>query len=111
VVRLEFPEQPGAKRYWWFLNQDDQVELCLNDPGFGVDLYIAVSLRDMILIWRGDLPLAQAVDRGRLDAHGTTAIRRALTRWLGIGTLAHGKSQRGLRAELARRRSCRAAGG
>ena len=62
--------------------------------GFEVDLYLAARLRDMIYIWRGDLPLARALAQGRLEAHGGFAARRALPRWLGVSPLAHVKSQR-----------------
>jgi hypothetical protein len=46
------------------------------------------SLPDMIYIWRGDLPLEQALASGRLDAHGPQHLRRALRAWLGVSVLA-----------------------
>ncbi|MCK6451739.1 MAG: hypothetical protein L6R19_12915 [Alphaproteobacteria bacterium] len=48
----------------------------------------------MIYVWRGDLPLARALDGGRLSAHGTAAAQRALPRWPGISPLAHVRSAR-----------------
>ena len=48
----------------------------------------------MIYLWRGDLSLAKALDSGRLDAHGTSAARGALSRWLGLSPLAHVQSAR-----------------
>jgi len=94
VVRLEFTDQPQAKQHWWFVNENGQTELCLNDPGHEVDLYLAVTLRDMILIWRGDLSVAGAIDSGRLEVLGQASARRALPKWLATATLAHIKSQR-----------------
>ena len=94
IVELRFPEQPKAKQRWWFVNEGGEVDLCLEHPGSEVDLYLTVSLRDMILIWRGDLPLRRAMDEGRLQAEGSAAVRRALPRWLGVSTLAHIQSQR-----------------
>lgn len=94
VVRLELTDQPPNKRLWWFVNQGGRCELCLQDPGFEVDLYLACTLPDIIYIVRGDLPLARALDSGRLDAHGTAAARRALRPWLNLSPLAAVRSMR-----------------
>jgi DNA-binding HxlR family transcriptional regulator len=94
LVKVEFTDQPEKRRNWWFMNRDGTCELCLEDPGFEVDLYLTVTLRDMIRIWRGDLPLPRALEEGRLEAHGTAQIRAALERWLGVSTLAHVRSER-----------------
>jgi DNA-binding HxlR family transcriptional regulator len=94
VVLLEFTDQPAGKALWWFVNCDGTCELCLEDPGFDVDLYLVTTLRDMIYIVRGDLPLARALDSGRLDATGSSAARRHLRAWLNLSPLAAVKSQR-----------------
>jgi DNA-binding HxlR family transcriptional regulator len=94
IVRVNFTDQPPNKRLWWFVNDDGRCQLCLDDPGFDIDLYVDVTLRDMIYIWRGDLSLSQALQSGRLEAHGTARARKALPRWLGIVSIAHVKSQR-----------------
>jgi DNA-binding HxlR family transcriptional regulator len=93
VVRLEFTDQPEGGRLWWFINHDGDCELCLKDPGFEVDLYLAATLPDMIYIVRGDLPLARALDSGRLEAIGAAPARKALRAWLNLGPLTKVKSQ------------------
>jgi hypothetical protein len=50
----------------------------------------------MIYVWRGDLPLARALEEARLSVHGTGPQRQALGRWLGISPLAHVHSMRAL---------------
>jgi hypothetical protein len=94
VVRLELTDQPAAKTLWWFVNQDSQCELCLEDPGFDVDLYLACSLVTMIYIVRGDVTLARTIDGGDLEVLGAAPVRRALGRWLNLGPLAAIRSQR-----------------
>jgi DNA-binding HxlR family transcriptional regulator len=95
VVRLELTDQPARKRHWWFVNDEGRVELCLKDPGFDTDLYLACSLPDMIYLMRGDLTLAHALACDRLEVHGETSKRRALKAWLNLSPLASVKSQRG----------------
>jgi DNA-binding HxlR family transcriptional regulator len=94
LVRLDLVDLPAHKRCWWFLHEQGKCELCVHDPGFEVHLYLEISLPDMIYVWRGDLSLQEALDSGRLAAHGASWARRALPAWLGISTLAHIASQR-----------------
>lgn len=82
VVHLELTDQPSGKREWWFINEGGKLELCLEDPGFDVDLYLTTTLPDMIHIWRGDISLTRALDSGRFEAHGPTRLKRALRSWL-----------------------------
>jgi DNA-binding HxlR family transcriptional regulator len=83
VMQLEFTDQPGNRRRWWFVNETSEAQLCVKDPGFDIDLYLSVRLRDMIEICRGDLSLAHAMDSGRLKMHGPSQMKRALPAWLG----------------------------
>ncbi|WP_166268904.1 winged helix-turn-helix transcriptional regulator [Marinobacter caseinilyticus] len=89
IVQVEFTDQPKHKRLWWFRNEHGVSELCLQPPGVDVDLYLSTTLMDMIYIWRGDLSPAQALETGRLTAHGKGWARRVVGQWLGISTLAH----------------------
>ncbi len=95
VVRLELTDQPEGKTLWWFLNEGTRCTLCLTDPGFEVDLYLAASLPDMIRIVRGDLSLGGALASARLEAIGSRAARRAMAPWLNIGPLSRVASMRG----------------
>ncbi len=94
VVELKLTDQIEKRRYWWFLNEAGRCELCLSAPDQNIDLFLEATLRDMIYLWRGDLPLARAFDTGRLRAHGVSTAQRALSCWLGISPLAHVQSAR-----------------
>lgn len=45
---------------WWLLANSRVVDLCTQDPGHEVDVYIHASLQSMISVWMGDVALAQA---------------------------------------------------
>ncbi|MCT8971297.1 winged helix-turn-helix transcriptional regulator [Microbaculum marinisediminis] len=94
VVHFDFHDRPLRQRHWWFVNENGACEMCVDDPGHEVDLHLTVSLPDMIYIWRGDLSLSHALESGRLEADGSTPMRRHLRDWLGICSLAHVKSER-----------------
>lgn len=94
VVQLQFSDQPSGKDLWWFVNSDGRCELCLEDPGFEVTLYLVCSLPDMIRIIRGDISLTRALDTDRLEAIGAARARSRLAAWLNLSPLSSIESQR-----------------
>lgn len=88
VVELNFRDQPDHKANWWFLNEGGVTQLCVGDPGFGTDLYLSATLRDMIHVYRGDVTVAAALASGRLEAVGPRQMLRRLVAWLNLGPLA-----------------------
>jgi DNA-binding HxlR family transcriptional regulator len=94
VVRLQLTDQPAHKNLWWFVNEDSACQLCLHDPGFEIDLYLACTLPDIIYIVRGDLPLARALALDRLETIGDKAVRDQLSVWLNLSPLAQIASER-----------------
>jgi DNA-binding HxlR family transcriptional regulator len=87
VVRVEFLDQPAAKKFWWFVNEAGRAELCVKDPGLEPDLYLASTLRDMIGVRRGDISLSQALASERLEVIGPRKLRNALRAWLNLSPL------------------------
>ena len=102
VVRMGFTDQATAKSRWWFINRNGGCELCLEDPGHEVDLYLTTTVPDMIYIVRGDLSLTRALDEGRLDVMGPRPLRSRLRKWLNLSPLAKVRSRRSESAILKR---------
>lgn len=94
VVKLTFRERPPRWRHYWFVSEKGTTQLCIKDPGLEIDLYLTTTLRDMIYIWRGDLPLDTALREERIEAIGKQSARSALPRWLAKSKLADVKSER-----------------
>lgn len=84
AVALCFTDQPAAKAQWWLVNADGRCDLCVDDPGFDVDLCLRASLSDMIQLLRGDLTLHRALAEDRLEAIGRARVRRRLKAWLNL---------------------------
>jgi hypothetical protein len=55
---------------------------------------MSATLRDMILVYRGDLTMARAIAQDRVTVHGVGWARRSLPRWFVPSAFAHVKSQR-----------------
>lgn len=95
VVQLHLVDQPPNKQRWWFVNADGACQLCVEEPGYEVDLYLTCTLRDIIYLIRGDLPISEAIDSARVEAHGSRLITARLAAWLNLSPLAEVKSVRG----------------
>lgn len=85
VVRFEFhgvSPQCRKLRTWWLVLEPSDVDLCLKDPGFDVDLVVTADAATMARVWMGEVALTRAIgDRGvRLD--GPRELVRAFPGWL-----------------------------
>jgi hypothetical protein len=98
VVAFEFADAPRSQSHWWVVSEQTEVDLCLHDPGFEVDLFITTDVRTMTAVWMGDVSLESAMASGALEAHGPTDLRRRLKDWLGLSAFAPIKSRRPARA-------------
>lgn len=94
LIRLELTDQIPSKRFWWFLNQKDRCELCIDDPGGEVNLYLACTLADAIYIVRGDCSLPRAMETQQLEVLGDTWAQGKLSEWFNLGPLTKVASSR-----------------
>ncbi len=94
VVAFEFQDVVKSKRHWWLVSEGAEVDLCMTDPGYEVDLFVLTDLRTMTAVWLGNVTLATAMESGRLEAHGPRDLRRKLGSWLGLSYFAPVKDQR-----------------
>jgi DNA-binding HxlR family transcriptional regulator len=69
---------------WWLLVDGDVVDLCTEDPGKDVDLYINSSVRTMIEVWVGDVDMRTALRNGSVKAHGLRHLIRTMPEWFGV---------------------------
>ena len=83
VICFIFDELDKHKN-WWMLVDDDAVDLCTEDPGKDVDLYINTSVRVMAEIWKGDRELRTALRGKSVKAHGSRHLMRTMPDWLGL---------------------------
>jgi len=69
---------------WWMVVCGKEVDLCTENPGKEVDLYINSGVRDMVKVWRGDLTLRKALREKLVRTQGNTYLIRSMPDWLGI---------------------------
>ena len=89
VIQFIFNDRPPSERnYWLIVEPGNEVDLCLLDPGFDVDLYLSTELRTMTEIWLGYTAVGSAVEDGRLVLTGDTKLAANLRAWLKLSMFA-----------------------
>ena len=102
VVRFDFRGLPATVRcpkYWWLVLERREVDLCLKDPGFLVDIVVSADLKTLTRVWMGDVRLAETVRAGLIRFEGPRSLVRAFPTWLTLSAFA-GVERVGERAVL-----------
>jgi DNA-binding HxlR family transcriptional regulator len=89
VVQFEFDDvkKLGMKR-WWLVKDRGDVDLCLHDPGFEVDVEVRSNIRPMVDAWMGRLDLPLAMESGAIEVEGTPKMVREFPGWLKLNLFA-----------------------
>jgi DNA-binding HxlR family transcriptional regulator len=71
-------------RMFWLVLQRPEVDLCLFDPGYEVNLEIEAEVEALARVCLGHAGLLEAMRAGRVEVHGAPRHRNALPSWLGV---------------------------
>ena len=88
VVQFNFPDAPSGKRHWWLVSQAGATDLCLEDPGYEVDVFLEAPLHVMTAVWMRDISFKEAEHSFGLTVEGERKLRNSLPKWLGASALA-----------------------
>ena len=78
VVQFNFRDP--ARRYWMVLEPSD-VSVCLQHPGFDVDLEVIVDTATLYRVYLGRAELGDAMRARKLTVKGPQALQREFGRW------------------------------
>mgnify|MGYP003646591315 FL=1 len=81
VIQFKFTDLVEQSDYW-LLVRDENVDLCLKNPGKDVDVYFTCTVRTMHDVWMGDRTYRDAIKAGDLYVQGDPALTRNITSWL-----------------------------
>lgn len=94
TIQFIFKDRPASERnYWLIVEPGKQVDLCLVDPGFDVDLYVSTDLQSMTEIWLGYKTIDQMSNDGRLVLTGSSKLAADLRTWLKLSAFANFEKQ------------------
>jgi DNA-binding HxlR family transcriptional regulator len=78
VVQFDFRD---PKQRYWMVLEPSEVSVCLQHPGFDVDLAAAVDTATLYRIYLGRVQLGGAMRAGQLTLSGPRALQRGFGQW------------------------------
>jgi DNA-binding HxlR family transcriptional regulator len=93
TINFVFRDVNSAKRSWWLVIDGKTVDLCSNNPGFEIDLYVRGSLRSMTAVWMGLSTMHKEMDAGQIELTGDKGLAHSMQQWLGLSHFAKEKNR------------------
>lgn len=83
IIQFMFPElEKELQNYWMIIKPGCQVDLCLNDPSFDVDLYIKADLKALTSVWIGFSELKNEIMKGEIVLTGDQDLATSMDNWM-----------------------------
>lgn len=76
------PASYRGPRVFWLMLERTQVDLCIEDPGFDVDLQVEADLAAMAGVWLGDTSFEAVLHSNAVRLVGPRALAKAFPSWL-----------------------------
>jgi len=81
VILVQISDRTDLNR-WWVIANGDVVDLCLENPGHDVDVYITASLKHLIALWMGDVGIQDAMAAETVFLDGPRHLINTAQDWI-----------------------------
>jgi len=88
VVEFAFRDAPSGMGRWWLVSTEGVTDLCLQDPGYEVDVIVRSSVHALTAVWMRECSLQQAQRNGAIEVLGPRELLQRLPVWLGGSSIA-----------------------
>lgn len=85
---LQFNFTGAAPSCYWLVLEPGDASVCLQEPGFEIDLVITADLAALHQVWYGRLSWGKALAEEQVQLRGHTSLRRAFPQWFALSPLA-----------------------
>lgn len=82
VIHFDYEDATDEMRLWWVVADESGVDLCQQDPGFDVDLYVNTDVRTMAEVWIGKESLKTSIADDLIVLTGDKALSETIDQWL-----------------------------
>lgn len=83
VLLFEFTDFRTRYHRWWLVIKGVEVDVCLKDPGFDVDLTVVTDARTLAHYWMGDISMNKAIRDKSIRLSGSPELKKEIANWLG----------------------------
>lgn len=103
VLAIEFTDRPAADRDFWLHLSRTGVNLCREDTGAPVDLWLTAPTAELTRWWLGELSWSGLLRHPEVVVHGDRTLQRGMHRWfLRYAFTPQALGEAGLRARTRR---------
>ena len=89
IILFQYPDQTEGLRKWWLVVVPGaEIDVCVVDPGFDVDLYVTTDLRTITAIWMGLMTVRDATKAKKMSVTGDRQLAASMQTWLGLSPFA-----------------------
>ena len=81
VLAIEFTDRASPDRYFWLHLSRSSVNLCRQDTGAPVELWLAAPTVDVTRWWLGQLSWPQLLRKPGVRVHGDRELQRQIQNW------------------------------
>ncbi|MEG3223906.1 helix-turn-helix domain-containing protein [Vibrio gigantis] len=86
VILFTFTDIPKYNK-WWIWVTGPNIDLCTEDPGKEIDLYISTDLNTMAQAVDQTVAIKTLLRNETIKTYGCTQLRNSLPKWIGIDTV------------------------
>lgn len=83
------PRISRAMKRWWLVLEKPDVQLCLSDPGYDVDMVVRTDLYALTRVWMGELDFQSAQREGDVELLGPPELVKHFPDWLKLSVFAN----------------------
>ena len=83
VIEFEFTDYTSKLRRWWLVISKGEVDVCMKDQGYDVDLKISSDLKTLTAVWMGHISITKAVRDKDIMVTGSSHLKKNIAIWLG----------------------------
>ena len=87
VIRFKFTDLKDMSD-WWLVAKENDVDVCIKDPGKDVDIYFTCAIKTMIDVWMGDVSYRKAINAGDLKVVGPNNLTKNIFSWMNMSIFA-----------------------
>lgn len=92
VIEINLHDAKPALRRWWLVVDAGEVDLCMKDPGYEVNLHLSAELRVMVEVWMGRQSIGEAMRAGKLTFKGSRTLVSSFRECLRLSPFARAAS-------------------
>ena len=83
------PSASGAMKRWWLVFDKPDVQLCLTDPGYEVDMVVKADLYALTRVWMGEVTFKDALRNRSITMMGSPGLVKKFPAWFKLSVFAN----------------------